>query len=69
MAIYHIADTLREVTDIKFVSDGTLKQVTERYFVAADKTLRMVWEYLKSCFSGGAWYNDRGWYNEEGWIN
>lgn len=69
MAIFHIKKALHEVSDMKFLADGTMKQVTEKYFIAADKSLRLVWEYLKSCFSGGAWYNDRGWYNEEGWIN
>lgn len=29
----------------------------------------LVWEYIRSCFSKGSWFNVYPWSNEDGWKN
>ena len=31
------------------------------------KGIRLVWEGIKSCFSGGIWYQEKKWLNEAKW--
>lgn len=33
------------------------------------KGLHLVWQGIRSCFSGGFWVNDKPWLNTEGWKN
>lgn len=40
------------------------KNVTAVY-----KGLRLVWQFIKSCFGRGYWLNDKAWSNTDGWAN
>jgi len=31
--------------------------------------LRLVWQYIKSCFGRGYWLDDKPWSNHDGWAN
>jgi hypothetical protein len=33
------------------------------------KGLHLVWQGIRSCFSGGFWVNEKPWTNTDGWKN
>lgn len=41
----------------------------EKAIGAIYKGAVIVWQGIRSCFGGGAWYNDKGWNNQDGWKN
>lgn len=34
-----------------------------------DGVWRSVWQFIKSCFGRGFWYNDKPWSNKDFWKN
>jgi hypothetical protein len=58
--------------------DDTTKQVTSIYKGSVDgpkvitavyQGLKLLWQYIKSCFGRGYWINDKMWSNRDGWAN
>ena len=50
------------------------KQVTTIYHgkdvvTAVYRGLRLIWQYIKSCFGRGYWINDKTWSETDGWAN
>lgn len=31
--------------------------------------LKLIWQYIRSCFGRGYWINDKQWSNADGWAN
>lgn len=31
--------------------------------------LKLIWQYIRSCFGRGYWINDKQWSNTDGWAN
>jgi len=54
------------------------KQVTSIYkgtvegpkvVAAVYQGLKLLWQYIKSCFGRGYWINDKMWSNSDAWAN
>lgn len=57
-----------------YINDGTSKSVNTMYqgrtvIQAVYYGLKLVWQYIKSCFGRGYWLNDKPWSNTDGWAN
>lgn len=58
--------------------DGSTKQVTAIYKGSTDgpkvisavyQGLKLLWQYIKSCFGRGYWINDKMWSDRDAWAN
>lgn len=58
-----------------YINDTQSKQVNTIYaqgnkvVQAVYYGLRLVWQYIKSCFGRGYWLNDKPWSDTDGWAN
>ena len=60
-------------------NDDVLKQVTSIYKGSVSGSavtvsavylgLKLIWQYVKSCFGRGYWINEKMWSNSDGWVN
>lgn len=41
------------------------KQVVQAVY----QGLKLIWQYIKSCFGRGYWINDKAWSDSDGWAN
>lgn len=41
------------------------KQVVQSVY----QGLKLVWQYIKSCFGRGYWINDKAWSDSDAWAN
>ena len=62
--IYDGTNNHKEISRI--VING--KDITS-YYTVVKRTLRLIWEGIKSCFGNGFWINDKPWNNNESWKN
>jgi hypothetical protein len=58
--------------------DGEIKQVTGIYkgtetgpkvVSAVYLGLKLLWQYIKSCYGRGYWINDKLWSDTDAWVN
>lgn len=57
-----------------YVKETTQKQVDTIYHgettvQAVYHGLRLVWQYIKSCFGRGYWINDKPWSDRDAWAD
>ena len=66
MALYiNEKDEQRQVTSIYVGKNKTESKV----ITAVYKGLKLIWQYIKSCFGRGYWINDKQWSNRDAWKN
>lgn len=57
-------DEIKQVTSIYKGTESGSKVISAVYL-----GLKLIWQYIKSCFGRGYWINDKMWSNTDAWAN
>ena len=57
-------DEIKQVTSIYKGTETGSKVISAVYL-----GLKLIWQYIKSCFGRGYWINDKMWSNTDAWAN